>query len=537
MSKKIPIPKLETERLQALHSYAVLDSAAEQSYDDIVSLAASICDTPIAIISLVDADRQWFKARVGIDATETPRELAFCSYTVCGNDPLIVANAASDPVFHDHPLVTGDLNIRFYAGVPLLTSPGHALGSLCVIDTVPKVISPSELDALTKLGQQVVSLLELRKSEGQLRKSNDRIMQFDRFFNISPDVFIITNSEGRFEALNPSLCKALGYSDSELRKIPYIDLVHPEDRDRTMNAATAQHDGISVFNFENRYVAKDGSVRWFAWKALPVASEGLVYSAGRDISEVKEKEKLIEEQRVHMLAASKLASLGEMAGGVAHEINTPLNAILFCAEQIQSTAKEIANEELEELGSIVIETSQRISKIIKGLRAFARDGSLEETETADVQIVIEQALTLGRERIRQSGVDLRVSYPATSTFLDCRAVQLGQVVLNLLNNAFDAVVGTPSPWIQVQVSGLGQNIRIEFSDSGKGIPPEVKAKLFQPFFTTKGVGKGTGIGLSISKGIIESHAGRLFIDESCANTSFVIEIPSVSVTVPDKLVA
>lgn len=525
MIRKVPYPPQEEERIESLRSYEVLDSSAESNYDDIVALAASICNTPMAVISLIDVDRQWFKAKVGVEVTETPRDLAFCSYTVCGNRPLVIENASTDPIFHDHPLVTGGINVRFYAGVPLLTGEGHALGSLCVIDTVPKVLSDRELEALKKLGKQVISLLELRKSESLLRKSNDRIMQFDRFFNLSPDVFTITDMSGRFIAMNPALTNAIGYTDDELAKIPYLEIVHQDDRQRTAGSATALRLGQPVTNFENRYLAKDGSVKWFTWSALFVASEGLVYAAGKNITEIKEKELLIEEQRAHMLAASKLASLGEMAGGVAHEINTPLNAILFCAEQIQSTAKEIENEEVQELGGLVGETAQRISKIVKGLRAFARDGSFEEPETAEVQIVIEQALSLGRERIAQNGIELKVSYPTASCFIDCRSVQIGQVVLNLLNNAFDAVVGKPEPWISIDVAVLQEKVRIEVSDSGPGLPPEVRAKLFQPFFTTKGVGKGTGIGLSISKGIIESHDGSLFFDFASSNTKFIIELP------------
>ena len=161
---------LEKIRLQELQSFNVLDSDAEQAYDDLVKLASIICDTPIALVSLVDGDRQWFKAKVGLSAMETPRGQAFCAHAITNPDELMeVHDALEDKRFVNNPLVTGDLGIRFYAGAPLLTPSGSALGTVCVIDTVPRKLTELQADALKALSRQVVQLLSLRRAIAELK--------------------------------------------------------------------------------------------------------------------------------------------------------------------------------------------------------------------------------------------------------------------------------------------------------------------------------------------------------------------------------
>ncbi|MFQ3613499.1 MAG: PAS domain S-box protein, partial [Cyanobacteriota bacterium] len=166
---KAPLPPDETQRLAALREYHVLDTAPEASFDELVRLAAFVCSTPVALVSLIDRDRQWFKAKLGLEVEQTPRDVAFCAHAILTpQEPLVVEDAQQDERFADNPFVTGDPHIRFYAGIPLVTPEGSALGTLCVIDYQPRHLSPEQLEQLKALGHQVVAQLELRRSLTQL---------------------------------------------------------------------------------------------------------------------------------------------------------------------------------------------------------------------------------------------------------------------------------------------------------------------------------------------------------------------------------
>ena len=170
------LPADELARLAVLRKYEVLDTPSEEAFDDVVKLASALCGTPIALVSLIDESRQWFKARVGLDATETPRAHAFCAHAILDPEQvMVVPDATLDPRFSDNPLVTGAPDIRFYAGAPLLSSSGHAMGTLCVIDQKPREMSQANRDALTVLARTVVTQLELRRVSNELRIANDHL--------------------------------------------------------------------------------------------------------------------------------------------------------------------------------------------------------------------------------------------------------------------------------------------------------------------------------------------------------------------------
>ena len=169
----------EAERLASLRNYHILDTLPEEDYDNITHLASAICATPIALVSLIDDNRQWFKSHKGLEATETPREFAFCAHAIIEPEKVFsIEDSRMDERFADNPLVTGGPNVIFYTGVPLVNPEGHALGTLCVIDNAPRKLAPDQVQALRILANQVVQLLELRKRTAVLQAQNERLSKF-----------------------------------------------------------------------------------------------------------------------------------------------------------------------------------------------------------------------------------------------------------------------------------------------------------------------------------------------------------------------
>src|SRR3989441_4204477 len=173
-----PIPKNEKQRLKVLWQYSVLDTMPEEIFDDLTELAARICEAPVAMITVVDEDRQWFKAKVGVSINETSRDISFCAHAITQPGLFIVPDATRDERFAKNPLVKSDPKVRFYAGAPLVSPDGYALGTLCVIDKVPRELRPEQKQALRILARHVVSQLELRRRSTELadaRNERDRM--------------------------------------------------------------------------------------------------------------------------------------------------------------------------------------------------------------------------------------------------------------------------------------------------------------------------------------------------------------------------
>lgn len=237
---------------------------------------------------------------------------------------------------------------------------------------------------------------------------------------------------------------------------------------------------------------------------------------------------LVEEQRKQAIQAAKLSSLGEMASGIAHEINNPLTIISTIAMTLKRPKGENdVDLKLNESLDKIIMTVDRIAKIIKGIRSFARDSYHDSAVVTSVQHLIDNTLELCNERLKNNKIDLRI-LPFQDQNIECREVQIVQVIMNLLNNSLDALEGSNDKWIEVKVIDQGSHISVAVTDSGKKIPEAVVQKIMQPFFTTKAIGKGTGLGLSISKGIIEAHKGRFYFDRAAPYTTFVMEFPKKS---------
>ncbi len=245
--------------------------------------------------------------------------------------------------------------------------------------------------------------------------------------------------------------------------------------------------------------------------------------------ELRSNAELIEKQQMKLIQSSKMSSLGEMASGIAHEINNPLTVInsklLILEKNLNATPLDV-NKIREHIKQIE-RTTLRIAKIVKGLSAFSRNTEDDPMEPAILTQILEDTLELCRERFINQNMAIKINIQKPVSVL-CRPHQLSQVLMNLFSNAYDAIVNQEDKWIAVDVFSEANFVKIRITDSGPGIPEEITEKMMEPFFTTKEVGKGTGLGLSISKGIIEEHGGHFSYDKTSGHTSFVIELPIIS---------
>jgi PAS domain S-box-containing protein len=281
----------EARRLEVLRQYGVLDTPPEQALDELVVLAAQICNAPIALISLVDDRRQWFKARVGQETRETPREISFCAHALRQTELLIVPDATADERFAGNPLVTGEPHIRFYAGAPLVTPEGPILGTLCVIDRVPRVLTPEQECALQVLSRQAMSQLELRRQGRELQASEAKLRAI---FEAEPECVKLLGPDTTLHEIN-----AAGLRLIEAEKLEMVNgrrlmpIVVPEDRE-TVSAALAAVAGGERRTLQFRILGLKGTLRWLEMTAVPFhdgqPDGNLILSVSHDVTARKEAE-------------------------------------------------------------------------------------------------------------------------------------------------------------------------------------------------------------------------------------------------------
>lgn len=301
--------KDEAARLAALYSYDILDTPPEQAFDDLALLASAICQTPIAAVTLIDEHRQWFKAAIGIDGSETPRHAAFCAHTIQQDELLIVEDATRDPRFADNPSVLSDPpHIRFYAGAPLVTAEGHALGSLCVVDRVPRQLTTQQGQALAALGRQVATQIEMRRNVQELSVAfeqrdtvtnalRDSESRFRLLAENSSDLIARYSPQGRCLYASPASLPVLGYTPDELVGRLVYDFVYADDLEETLSFHEGRTDLPSTYQLVARARCKDGSIVWLETTGHTIRDErGEIiefHTSSRDVTARRQAEEAL----------------------------------------------------------------------------------------------------------------------------------------------------------------------------------------------------------------------------------------------------
>ncbi len=343
-----------------------------------------------------------------------------------------------------------------------------------------------------------------------------------------------TDARGIINLVNDKFCEISGYTQEELIGKDHRVVNsghHPksffQNMWRTISAG-------QVWRGEVCNRKKNGELYWVATTITPFCDDkGRPYrylAIRQDITELKIAKEKILSQEVQLVNASRLSAIGEMAAAVTHEINNPLGVILGRAEMIKMLNAKggLDPENLDRLIDTILVTGKRIEKIVRSMKTLAhRDQEDEPFVTTSLKEIVSDSLELCAQRFKNHGIKLVTPFIPEQVSLECHSHQIVQVLVNLFNNAFDAVLGQNEKWVALEFEVFPEKLRFMVTDSGPGIPPEAKAKLFQPFFSTKKVQYGTGLGLSISQSIIEKHGGKLFYEEDSANTRFVLELPRI----------
>lgn len=537
LDKKYPVLQNEDDRLTALRSYHILDTAEEKDFDDLTTLASVICQTPIALVSLVDKDRQWFKSHKGLDGRETPRDYSFCAHGIATpNHIFIVPDATIDLRFKDNPLVTGDPKIVFYAGMPLVNEEGFALGSLCVIDREKRELSQEQINALTVLAKQVTNKLELKRKNKELTAANsafalanERLQRSNHELSATQLKLKQAIETGRMDTWSIDLLtQEVTMSDfvKEMFGFPIDGIVPMEDileavdpdyheliLDALKNAIENQASSDTEYPITNRitkeqlWVKATGKV-FFNDAAVPVEYSGMFM----DITERK-----LDELRKN-----------DFIGMVSHELKTPLTSL---NGYIQLLHNKAAKSE-DSFAKLALDKSVlQVKKMTSMINGFLNVSRLQSGKI----LLHKQSFRLD-ELIEHMIEDINltelshviVNVPCEPLTIYADIDKIGNVLSNLVSNAIK--YSPNGREITITCSADKDNVQVSIHDQGMGIAPADLERLFERYYRVEGkhteLISGFGIGLYLCAEIIGSHNGKIWAEsEVGTGSTFHFSLP------------
>lgn len=508
LSDNPPHHPAEADRLAALARYDVLDTAPEPAFNRIVTLVAKVLDVPIATISLVDAARQWLKAKHGTSLQETPRCDAFCDHAIRISGVTVVPDATLDVRFADNPYVIGDPGIRFYAAAPLITPDGLVLGALCAMDRVPRQISPTHQAVLAEFAAIVVHELEVRAALGTLYDEIDRKRRVRRtlegeqarlaaLLDATGSAALITDSHGTLTGFNDAAARLFGLRPGTAIGLPVGRLLAVELGDEAASEGIGTRMDGHAFPIE---VVRAG------WTdAEGNAAQGTVV---RDITRRRALD-------AHQKRETKQV-LTRIARSVAHDLNNLLQPVIGLTD-LELDCLDSANpaspaDTRENLQTIAACGRQIQGAVIGKILGFAWEGGAPPTPLA-----LAGALRRILDSLRQ-GLPPKTHW--TETIADLATTQvllheadLAEVVSSLVENAVEAMDGVGTLSIGATIVHLDDAAEpicaITVTDSGRGMSPADTARAFEPFFSTKPIGEGDGLGLTAALSISRRWGGSI----------------------------
>jgi PAS domain S-box-containing protein len=376
---------------------------------------------------------------------------------------------------------------------------------------------------------------ELSAAQVRLRSLNETLaerveaqaQERDRIWKLSQDLLIVSELSGKILNVNPAWFAMLGWSPDDLVGTSGEWLVHPYDRERSFAELSNLIAGRKTQHLENRILCKDGSYRWLSWFAVP--DRGIVYSVGRDITNLKQAQEQLDTLRRQLAHASRQTTIGAMTASIAHEIKQPLATIVTNANAgLQWLTKSDPNlAEVQESLEQIVRDGHRMDEVIASIRSmFGKD--VGEASRVDIRLLVGEVLELAQGELETHRILLRNDMHDALPTVMAERVQLQQVLLNLIMNAIEAMSSVTGRERHLRIaSGLDEkaNVRITVEDTGSGIAPAYLDRIFDPFFTTKS--NGMGLGLAICRSIIEAHGGRLWASpQSPSGAVFHLSLPS-----------